>query len=208
MKKITFTNTHQKKHFEFFKAMNHPHFNVTANVDITDFLNWLQKTGERFTPAVVYALARAANEVKQLRWRIRGEEVVEHELVHPSFTVKTDASEVFSFCEVAFAYERDDFMSRAAATIERMKTNPSFEDNRYEDAYLFMSSFPWVSFTSISHAMNYHPHDSVPRITWGKYFVQNERTLMPVAIQAHHALVDGSHIGQFFQYLEIILKRD
>ncbi|TFG78810.1 MAG: chloramphenicol acetyltransferase, partial [Flavobacteriales bacterium] len=47
-------------------------------------------------------------------------------------------------------------------------------------------------------AMPYHPGDSVPRITYGKFFEQDWKLMMPLNIQAHHALVDGHHLGAFF----------
>ena len=87
-----------------------------------------------------------------------------------------------------------------------MKSNPSLEDQPGRDDYLFLSAIPWVSFTSIQHAMHFHPHDSVPRISWGKFFEQNGKILMPVSIQAHHALVDGRHMGAYFETLQIHLN--
>ncbi len=46
------------------------------------------------------------------------------------------------------------------------------------------------------------PADSNPRITWGKYFCQEGRTLLPVTLLAHHALVDGIHIARFYETLD------
>ena len=182
--------------------MNHPHFSLTVNVDITHFLQFIKEENQAFHPAMVWAVSHAANNVPQLKQRIRGEEVVEHDWVHPSFAVNTDESDVFSFCEVKYAESYADFMEAAALKIEQMRTNPSFEDDHERDDYLFLSTIPWVSFTAIEHAMSYHPHDSVPRITWGKYFLEQQKWKMPLSVQAHHALVDGRHMGRFYQLFE------
>ncbi|MBT3222360.1 MAG: hypothetical protein HN348_25075 [Proteobacteria bacterium] len=56
--------------------------------------------------------------------------------------------------------------------------------------------------TSVQHAMSYHPHDSVPRISWGKFVKEGSRTRMPLAVQVHYALVDGRHVGRFFQQFD------
>ena len=198
MKKIIFENEHRRKHFEFFRNMNHPHFSLTANVDISPLLKVIKKEGLPFMPTLVWVVSKVVNGIPQLRQRIREEEVVEHEKVHPSFAVDTEGTDVFSFCEVKYLNEYQSFIKEALAKIEKMKTAPSFEDEPGRDDYLFLSSIPWVSFTSVSHAMHFHPHDSVPRIIWGKYFASGEKTQMPLSIQAHHALVDGRHVGQFF----------
>ncbi|SHG33620.1 chloramphenicol acetyltransferase [Flagellimonas flava] len=207
MKEIDFKSSHRKKHFDFFNGMNHPHFNITANVDITAFLSSIKTSGAPLTLSLVHVLSQEANAIKEFKWRIRNGKVVEHDFVHPSFTVPTDETDVFSFCTVPFSTSAVDFMRDAEETIERMRTHPSIEDEHGRDDYLFMSAIPWVSFTSIQHAMSYHPHDSVPRISWGKFFEQNDKMMMPLAVQAHHALVDGRHMGMYFQNVEKALGK-
>ncbi|MEX0363270.1 MAG: CatA-like O-acetyltransferase [Allomuricauda sp.] len=206
MKKIVFDNPHRKKHFAFFNHMNHPHFNITANVDLGSFLPYVKSMEMPLTYSLVYLLSKAANDIIEFRWRIRENEVVEHESVHPSFTVPTNETDVFSFCTVPFQTSAQDFIADAKRINEAMKTNPSIEDEPGRDDYLFMSAIPWVSFTSIQHAMHYHPHDSVPRISWGKFFSQNNTHLMPLSVQAHHALVDGRHMGRYFENVQELLN--
>ena len=205
MKKIVFENPHRKKHFDFFHGMNHPHFNLTANVDITTFLKEVKSKGLPISHTLVHCLSKTANDIKEFRWRIRDNEVVEHEVVHPSFTVSTEEADVFSFCTVTYDNQLNTFLQEAKRVQERMKTNPSVEDEHGRDDYLFLSAIPWVSFTSLQHAMRYHPHDSVPRISWGKFFEQNDKTFMPLSVQAHHALVDGRHMGAYFETVQRIL---
>ncbi|MBL4844219.1 MAG: hypothetical protein JKY65_01725 [Planctomycetes bacterium] len=43
------------------------------------------------------------------------------------------------------------------------------------------------------------PEDCVPRVTWGRFARQEGRWQIPVAVQVHHALVDGRHLGLFYQ---------
>ena len=202
MKEITFKSPHRQKHFEFFTQMNHPHFNLCANVDVTELIQFQKKNNLPFTPTIVYIVAKTANEIPEFRWRIREGKVFEHELVHPSFTVWTEVADVFSFCEVDYQSDFEKFVKAASQKIDEMKTEPSLEDEEFRDDYLFLSSIPWVSFTGFQHAMSFHPHDSVPRITWGKYFEENGRIKMPLSVQAHHALVDGRHTGRYFQLFE------
>jgi len=204
MKIIEFKNPHRRKHFEFFNAMNHPHFNLCGNVEITSFLQEIKKKKIPFTPALVWILAKAANDISEFKQRIRSEQIVQHDYVHPSFSVETDEADFFSFCEVKFAEDKTDFIIRAEEMMLRMRTNPVMEDDHMRDDYLFMSAIPWVSFTSMQHAMSYHPCDSVPRITWGKYFKEDNKVMLPLSVQVHHALVDGRHVGRYFQAVEVL----
>ncbi|MGI9037899.1 MAG: CatA-like O-acetyltransferase [Gemmatimonadota bacterium] len=205
MRVINITNPHQRRHFDFFHSMNHPHWSICADVEIGPWLRMARAKGFKITPAIVHLLARAANDVPQLRRRIRDDRIVEHEVVHPTFSVATDVAEAFSFCHVPYGSDLADFVQRAVRNMEEVRTDPVFEDEEGRDDYLFMSALPWISFTSIQHAMHYHPHDSVPRISWGKFREADGRVTMPLSLQSHHALVDGVHAGAFFQGVEMLV---
>lgn len=202
MKKVVFDDPHRKKHFAFFNHMNHPHFSITAQVEVTLLLDFIKTNQLPLTYSLVYLLSHAANSVKEFRWRIRNNQVVEHEVAHPSFTVPTENTDVFSFCTVDFQNNLQDFIVEAHKVKTEMMKSPSMEDEPERDDFFFMSAIPWISFTSIQHAMHFHPHDSVPRISWGKFFEQENKTMMPLSVQAHHALVDGRHMGMYFEKVQ------
>lgn len=207
MKKITFTDPHRIKHFEFFKDFSQPHFNICGNVDITPLIECIKKRKLSFTPVMVYLISKTANDIKEFRWRLRGDEVVEHELVHPSFAITPENADVFSFCPVEFKHDFKSFYKSTLEAISHFKENPTVEDEDGRDDYLFLSVIPWISFTGFTHAMNYANPDSVPRIIWGKYFEQDGKILMPLSVQAHHALVDGRHTGLYFEKFEQLVTQ-
>lgn len=202
MKLIEFSDPHRRKHYEFFRQMDQPHFNITANVEITSLIRFLRQQHLPFSASVVYAIAHTANIIPAFRQRIRGEQVIEHNKVSPSFTVQTKASEVFSFCFVDYQPRYSQFVADAQEQIRQMQESPSFEDEAGRDDYLFLSSIPWIAFTGVQHAMHYTPVDSVPRITWGKYFDNGRQLVMPLSVQAHHALVDGRDMGRYFETIQ------
>jgi len=69
------------------------------------------------------------------------------------------------------------------------------------DASLFCSCVPWLSYTALVQPVP-QPADSNPRITWGKYFEQNGRVLIPVSTLCNHALMDGRHLSEFYKALD------
>ncbi|MEO1449114.1 MAG: CatA-like O-acetyltransferase, partial [Bacteroidota bacterium] len=94
------------------------------------------------------------------------------------------------------------FFTNCDVAEEAVKQEASLEDNPERDDYLFVTSIPWIHFTSFQHPINVTDPDSVPRISWGKFVKEGERVWLPLSMQAHHALVDGWHMGQFFQEVE------
>ena len=91
--------------------------------------------------------------------------------------------------------------------IHFVRENPTLEDKEQEEALLFMTSIPWVSFTSFMHPMHFHPVDSVPRIAWGKIYDIEGRKHMPLSVQGHHALMDGLHVGEYYARVQENIDR-
>lgn len=189
--------------FAFFNALDYPHFNLCANVDVTAFHATVKRTQTPLTLAIVYALSSAANSIPGFRQRIHGQQVVEYAAIDPSMTIPA-ANELFSFCTMAYHAQFSRFAEEAAEAIERSRRAPSLSDAGREDLF-FMSSIPWVSFTSLSHPIHLRAVDSVPRFTWGKISESGGALAMPVSVQVHHALMDGLHLGRFFERVQALL---
>lgn len=204
MKFIDIENWKRKDHYNYFRQLDYPHFNICGNLDITNFYRYIKENELPFFISVLYASTKTANNIREFRFRIREDKLIEHEVVSPSFTVMTDG-EVFSFCAVKFMDKYNDFKSNTLREIEKIKNNVTIEDEPGRDDLLYITSIPWISFTNITHPIQMNPVDSIPRISWGKYFEENGKIKLPLSVQAHHALVDGIHVGQFFNTIQEIL---
>jgi chloramphenicol O-acetyltransferase type A len=204
MREIDLESWPRREHFQFFSTFNHPHFSMCANMDLTKLLPFVKEHHISFTPAIVYIISRAANDIPEFRQRIRDKSVVEHDTVSPSVTILIE-NDLFSFCAIEYGHDFLDFCSRASQMFARVKRDPTLKDPPGRDDLLFMTSIPWVSFTSFNHPMRLHPSDSVPRFAWGKYFEEGNQIKMPLSVQGHHALLDGIHMGKFYGKLETFL---
>ena len=205
MRYIDMQTWSRREHFKVFSAFDHPHFGMCANVDLTTFYPVVKQRGFSSTVAIVYVLSRAANAIPEFRYRIRGGNVVEHEIVHPSITILTD-EDLFSFCTFDYIENFSEFAARAAERIAYVQEHPTLEDEPGQDDLLFMTALPWVSFTSCMHPMHLQPADSVPRFAWGKFFEEGKFLKMPLSVQGHHALMDGIHIGRFYAEVQDYLR--
>lgn len=189
----------RRAQFDYFRSLANPYVGVTVPVDVTWVLAWTKRTGSSFFLTMLYAAARAANAVPELRQRVRGEAVVEYDRCPTSHTVTLpDGS--YGCCCLDAVLPLTEFLPYAAAEQARAMEQPSLED-REQERLIFVSCLPWLSYTALVQPTPV-PADSNPRITWGKYHRQGERTLLPVSLLANHALVDGIHIARFYQALE------
>lgn len=201
MRTIDLRSWSRREHFQVFRTFDIPHFNICANVDLTVFYPFIKQHGISFNIATVYILTRAANAIPEFRYRIRGEDVIEHEVVHPSSTIM-GKDDVFSFCTMEYFEKFSDFAARNAEKIARVRERPRLlGEDKGRDDLLFMTAIPWVSFTSFMHPLKL-PVDSVPRFAWGKFFEEGESLKMPLSVQGHHALMDGLHMGRYYEIVQ------
>src|ERR1044071_9753488 len=150
MRYIDMQTWSRRNHFKVFSSFNHPHFNMCVNVDVTAFYPFVKRNGYSLTVSMVYIISRTSNAIPEFRQRIRGEQVVEHEIVNPRFSILID-QDLFSFCAVEYAEDFSEFARRAAKSISHLKAHPALEGNPEQYDVLYMSPIPWISFTSFTH---------------------------------------------------------
>jgi chloramphenicol O-acetyltransferase type A len=197
------TETWHRRHlFQFFKGYDDPFFNICADVDITLLLEFAHAQKLSFFVTSHYLSIKTANEVEPFRYRLRGERVLVHDRIHAGATLLL-ADESFTF--VYFDYTEDfaAFHSSAKATVESALVEvPRLDARADRDDLIYHSVIPWVSFNSISHAHDSKQQNSVPKVSFGKYRAEGDRIKMPVSVEVHHALMDGLHVGRYFERLE------
>jgi chloramphenicol O-acetyltransferase type A len=171
----------------------------------THFLAAVKARKLPFYYAMIFAAAHALNQVQDFRYRIRGDSVVLHETVHPSFTDMSVGSELFKMVTVDMQAGIEDFVAVAKQKAENQAEYFVRKDVEGRDDLIYITCIPWVSFTNLSHTISFNKDDSVPRLAWGKYFAENAKVLLPFSVQAHHSFVDGIHMGKFFDGLQMYL---
>jgi len=205
MRTIDLQTWPRRQHYEIYRRFDHPHFSLCANVDLGAFYTRVKVGGFSVSAAIVYLISRAANEIPEFRYRMRGEQVVEHAVVHPSTTVLT-SDDLFSFCTIPYSEDFSEFVARAAQQMGYVREHPQLSDEPGRDDMLFMTTIPWVSFTSFTHPTHLSAGDSVPRFAWGKFFEEGGALKMPLAVQGHHALMDGVHVGRYYALVQEYLR--
>lgn len=191
-------------HAGFFQRFTDPHFNVVAEVSLGPMLDQAAVIGTSPFTAMLYATTRAANDLHALRLRLRDGVVVLHHRVHPSFTVRVDA-ERFNYCGVDYDDDYAIFEQNVKTAIAEKRGDGELRaEAELRDDLLFVSSLPWLRFTSIQHAAMCPSKDSFPRITWGRFCKGPTGAVAPLSLQGHHALLDGIHTAMFFQRVEAL----
>lgn len=198
--RIDISSYARKAHFDYFCSFPNPYVGLTANVDITSFMEKRRTMGAPFFLSLLYCAERAANSVPELRQRIIDGEIWEFPICPSSHTVAKPYG-TYGYCVLESGLEFADFLPKAIAAQELCRESGGIDEDDSAIACFFISSMPWVSYTALVQPVPC-PADSNVRISWGKYFAEGDRILLPVTLLCHHGLVDGLHIGRFYEALD------
>jgi chloramphenicol O-acetyltransferase type A len=192
--------------FEFFRGFDVPCFNLCTRLDVSRLKQAVKESGVGSLSLAYHFIAiRLANEIAPFRYRLEGERVRVHAQVHGSTTVLRE-DESFGF--VTLEHQRDfaTFAEQGGAAIAlASRRDAPFEPTEHGTATVHLTTLPWVHFSSYSNARKWGPHDSIPKIAFGRIDAQGDHLWMPLSVEVHHALMDGLHVGRFIQQFEAAL---
>ena len=189
--------------YEFFKDYEDPFFNFTANVDVTGAYSLCKQNGLSFSLTALFASLAAANEIREFRIRLVGGRLVEFDRIHATQTILND-DETYSFAYFEMKDDVFEFNRSGKLAVDKYKALKSFDVEADRVDLIYYSVIPWVSFTSFKHASRLDKNQTVPRIVFGKLFDDGDRKLIPLSVEANHRIMDGFHVGKFFNRFEEI----
>lgn len=211
-KYIDMTKYPRLDHFRHFLTMQQPCVSITVHVDITDWLSRLKASGCPFFLSFQYAVVRAANRIPEFRQRIVDDKIVEYDYCNPSYIVSLP-DDTYRYCNVNVNQPFTQYLEES-----RVKQDAALHSEHLEEeegdvlGLLFISCVPWLNYTE---AMMPYPGGrfSNPSFCWGGYktekylaleqgqVTEKVKTTIPVSIFFNHALIDGIHVGRFFDNL-------
>jgi chloramphenicol O-acetyltransferase type A len=206
-KHLNTENWNRKEHFAFFNKFDEPFFGIAAEIDCTEAYPICKNTSIPFSLYCHYQAAKAVNQTEEFRYRIKNDEIVVFDTIHITTTIGRDDN-TFSFSFISYAPSLNEFIELAKAEIDRIKNSSGLgaNENTGRLDVIHFSTVPWISFTGVTHPQNFKYKDSIPKITFGKYFHRNDRMILPVSINAHHGLMDAFHMNRFLQLFEQLMN--
>lgn len=192
----------RKAIFDFFRAFDDPWFNLTAEVDVTATRAWCSEHGASFSTACWYTILHATQQIDAFRQRMRPNgRVWQHDTIRIGATALRP-DQTFTYVYYEGARDFPTFAQQAKQELARRLAMDGLEPEQGDDDLLHCTVVPWVRFTGIKHAQPGGDAGSVPKIALGRATDVGDSVWMPVSVEGHHALIDGVHVGRFFQLIE------
>jgi chloramphenicol O-acetyltransferase type A len=200
-REVDITSWERRATYDFFRDYKDPYFNIAANLDVTNLYSLCKSRGLAISIAALFVSLRTANAIREFRFRLLDGKVVEFEKVEATQTILNDDGS-FSFCYFPLSDDLFEFERAGRQAVEKYKALKTFDVEADRIDLIYYSVIPWVSFTSFKHASRGDNTMSVPRMVFGRIFDDGVRKQMPFSVEVHHALMDGLHVGRYFELFQ------
>lgn len=177
---------------------------MTASINIEALLTLCRKMAIQLYPAMIYLITTAVNQIEELRidyneqdqlgiWNFRS----------PSYTVFHPDDKTFSNIWTSYDKNFSTFNCAYLQDIGQYGNIKCFLAKGEEPKNTFpISCIPWVNFTSFNLNIYDNGNYLSPIFTIGKYSQDNNKTMIPISVQVHHAICDGYHAGLLFDTIK------
>jgi chloramphenicol O-acetyltransferase type A len=207
MKKFETENWIRKSQFDFFKAYEDPFFNITSNLNVVNLYNFCKKNELSFSLACIFVAIKCINEIPEFKLRFFNGEVYMFDSVDIGTTILNNDT-TFSFCYFENQSTIFEFDKKGKAVIENHKKGITFKPEENLLGLIHCSTLPWISFTGVKHARKGDEAEhGIPKIIFGKIFVENETKKIPFSVEANHALMDGYHVALLFEKMQNFINQ-
>ena len=205
MTTIDKTDWPRRAHYEFFAPMSHPFYSLTFPVEVTGLRSFCRAHGLSFYPAMVFAVTKAMEQVDAFLIRERDGVIVRHDALVPSFTDLRPGSDLFYIVTLEAGEDLAEFCRRAkaqsAAQTEFLPSGPWDPEQE-----VYFTCLPWFPITALTNERDLDPADSIPRVSWGRWEEREGKTLLNLSLELNHRLVDGVHVGRFYEALNRFIQ--
>ncbi len=202
--KINKSDWNRKEYFDHYYSEVPCTYSMTTKLDITAII----KKNYRLYPTMLYYLGTIVNRHPEFRTGFNedGELGIYSELI-PSYTVFHKDTETFSELWTQYSENYEEFCAAYEDDMEKYGNNkglvgkPNVPDNIFT-----VSAVPWTVFDGFNLNLQRGYNYLIPIFTMGRYYHEDGKFLLPLAIQVHHAVCDGFHVARFINELQSLIN--
>ena len=204
-KELHIATWNRAEQFKFFSKFEEPFFGTTIQFDCTKAYHKAKEVGVSFFVYYLHKTIVAVNKIENFRYRIEEDKVYLYDTINASATILRE-DKTFGFSEIEYDENLSNFESNFNNEATRVQNTPGLFTKEYHENIIHFSALPWINFTSISHSRSFSMPDSCPKFSFGKITDENGVKKIPMAVYVHHGLIDGYHLGLFFEEFESLMN--
>lgn len=194
---IDMENWKRKEFYEHFINEVRCTYSTTVNIDITSL------KGQRLYPAMIWLITQTVNQMPEFRTALTDKGLGIYDEMHPAYTVFNNDNKSFSGIWTEFRCDYREFLSLYETDVAKFSSSVKYAPKPNRPLNTFdISMIPWFTFTAFDINVFGDGKYLLPIFTMGKFFDASGKRMLPLAIQVHHAVCDGYHVGRFIEVLQ------
>lgn len=179
-------------------------YSINSDIDITNIIKEVKENNLKIFPTIIFHISYIVNRHSEFRMsKDKNGNIGYYENTDPSFTVFHDGTKSFTNVWTAYNDDFNVFYQNYLEDMLKYGNNKTTVSKPVVDSNTFdISCIPWVTFTGFNLNLKNSYDYLLPIFTMGKYFEDNGKIKIPLAIQVHHAVCDGYHVANFINELQ------
>ena len=152
---------------------------------------------------MIWLLTKTVNDTPEFRTSLTAEGLGIYDNMHPMYTIFNKDNKNFSGIWSYFDEDYNKFLKNYESDVLEYSSSTRYAPKDGTPSNSFnISMVPWLEFTGFNINVYDDGKFLLPIFTMGKYFERDGKRLLPLAIQVHHAVCDGYHVGLFVDKLQ------
>lgn len=194
----------REEYFEHYFSQIPCTYSMSVKLDITN----IKKSNQKLYPTMLYYITKVVNRYSEFRttFDINGQLGVFDKML-PCYTIFNKSTEKFSNIWTEYSEDYEEFCKsyendiKEFGSVNKMVAKPEIPENSFP-----VSMIPWTTFEGFNLNLQKGYDYLLPIFTMGKYYEDNDRYFLPLAIQVHHAVCDGFHVSRFINELQLLIE--
>lgn len=191
--------------FQFYIDKMRIVMSLTVDIDVAPLLAYTKKNGLKFYPAMIWVVSKVINTRDEFKygWDVDGN-LIRWDFISPSYAVFSRDNECFSKFVTEYTDDIFEFHQRSINDQRKHQKERAIIENQPQN-FFDVSCLPWVKYQHFDLHVFDEGKFLAPVVTWGKFEVENDKALMPLTMNIHHAVADGFHLSRFFNEVQKLI---
>ncbi|WP_329384233.1 type A chloramphenicol O-acetyltransferase [Anaerofustis butyriciformans] len=205
LKKININNWNRKEYFEHYFSNIPCTYSMTIKLDITK----IKSKNIKLYPTMLYYITNIVNKHDEFKtaFNENGELGIYDEMI-PCYTIFHKDTKTFSNIWTRYTSNINDFYAEYENDLKQYGNKKELNAKSNTPSNTFnVSMIPWTTFESFNLNLQKGYTYLSPIFTLGKYYKEDDKFLIPLSIQVHHAICDGFHVCQFLNELQDLINK-
>ncbi|MBS6504110.1 MAG: chloramphenicol acetyltransferase [Clostridium sp.] len=179
---------------------------LTVDIDVTKLIKFTKNNDLKFYPVMMWIVSKVVNAHDEFKygWDNNGN-LIRWNFISPSYTEFHKEDENFTKLSTVYCDNIFEFYNQFMLDREKFKNKRAFVENQPLN-FFDVSCLPWVKYNHFDVHVFDEGKFLAPVVTWGKYELEQEKYIMPLTMNIHHAVADGFHLSRFFNEVQELIN--